>query len=444
MPEMTEELPEKDVKRIEESAILLKKIAQLEAHLEEMKKEKEAEMSRLAANMVQIEANLRIAKLEADLVDERERIGELERKIAETKRKNDDLEAQLRTQIMEVREGKAKIGELDGKINALRSKNFDLETQIDRTMTFLDRDGWSYLAKTASWYKVIDQYMTFDEAVAYCASRRIDLVSIHSQEENDFVQELGSATWSDGFWIGLKRNPDKGNAFEWTDGSSVDFTNWDERELGSETHAEFWSCHGKWGTTQPTIQEEALVEGFLAKPAEEIALRLDFNDNLIAVTQLLRHHNVPSAVARHFKRALAIRRREQSPVTHTAESPKDIAPSSQEEAPEEHHVPAPIPNGVIFTTQEESSGEYRVSTPIPTVDSDVIFNPESKSQPQSTEEAVPGTSTTVDVSRQTSPRRKRKPRNRGAKRRAAQAIAAAARTIRFDSSRLTITFNNRQ
>ncbi|CAJ0952932.1 unnamed protein product, partial [Mesorhabditis belari] len=212
----------------------LKKIAQLEADLEEMKMNKEVEISRLAANMA-IEANLKIAK------------------------KNDDLEAQLRTQIMEVREGKAKIGELDGKINALQSKNFDLETQINRTMNLSDPGEWSYLAKTASWYKVIDQYMTFDGAEAYCASRRIDLVSIHSQEENDFVCELAetlvsskTASSLDGFWIGLKRNPDKGNAFEWTDGSSVDFIYWDSEEPGSNTHAKFWSSDGIWGTSHPT------------------------------------------------------------------------------------------------------------------------------------------------------------------------------------------------
>ncbi|CAJ0952965.1 unnamed protein product, partial [Mesorhabditis belari] len=197
----------------------------------------------------------KIAKLEADLVDGRERDRELERKIAETKRKNDDLEAQLSEQNTEVRDGKAKIGELEGKITALQSKNFDLETQIDRTMTFLDLDGWSYLAKTASWYKVIDQGMTFDEAEAYCASRKSHLVSIHSQEENDFVWELAktvdSLNW---FWIGLKRNPNKGNAFEWTDGSSVDYMNWRSGEPDSRDHAALWSHNGQWRVWSPTDQ----------------------------------------------------------------------------------------------------------------------------------------------------------------------------------------------
>ncbi|CAJ0922823.1 unnamed protein product, partial [Mesorhabditis belari] len=221
-------------------------------------KDKDVEMSRLTAKMAQIEANLmgKNAKLDADLVAERESNRELERKIAETKRKNDDLEAQLSTQNTEVRDGKTKIGELDGKINALQSKNSDPETQIrferenktaeiaklhadlNRTMNLLDPGGWSYLAKTASWYKVIDQRISFDEAEAYCASRKSHLVSIHSQEENYFVQELAKTVGSySHFRIGLKRNPNKGNAFEWTDGSSVNFTNWFPGYPVSHTHA---------------------------------------------------------------------------------------------------------------------------------------------------------------------------------------------------------------
>ncbi|CAJ0952990.1 unnamed protein product, partial [Mesorhabditis belari] len=189
----------------------------------------------------------KMAQIETDLMG----------KIAETKRKNDDLEAQLSDPNTEVRDRKAKIEELERKINALQSKNLDLETKINRTMDLLDlyRDGWSYLAKTASSYKVIDQKMTFDEAEAYCASRKSQLVSIHSQEEHDFVSKLAKNVDSIAyFWIGLKRNPNKGNAFEWTDGSSVDFTNWRSGEPDSNTHAALWGDDGKWDVWSPTDQ----------------------------------------------------------------------------------------------------------------------------------------------------------------------------------------------
>ncbi|CAJ0924085.1 unnamed protein product, partial [Mesorhabditis belari] len=193
-------------------------------------KDKDVEMSRSTAKMAQIEANL---------------MG----RIAETKRKNDDLQAQLRTQNTEARDVKAKIGELEGKIAALQSKNSDPETQINQTINFLDlyRDGWSYLAKTASWYKVIDQDMRFAQAEAYCASRKSHLVSIHSHEEIDFVQKLAKNVNSDSvFWIGLKSNPNKENAFEWTDGSSVDFMNWGVGHPNSDPPTLLWSLEGKW------------------------------------------------------------------------------------------------------------------------------------------------------------------------------------------------------
>ncbi|CAJ0952963.1 unnamed protein product, partial [Mesorhabditis belari] len=196
-------------------------------------------------------------------------------KVAEMSRTISALKADLKTQNTEVRDGKAKIGELERKINALQSKNSDLETQIqferenktieiaklhadlNRTMNLLNlyRDGWSYLAKTASWYKVIDQEITFDEAEAYCASRKSHLVTIHSQEENDFVQELAETVHStSGFWIGLKRNPNQGKALEWTDGSSVDFTNWYPGEPASRTHSTLLSHDGKWQVIVPTHQ----------------------------------------------------------------------------------------------------------------------------------------------------------------------------------------------
>ncbi|CAJ0925449.1 unnamed protein product, partial [Mesorhabditis belari] len=70
-------------------------------------------------------------------------------------------------------------------------KDQALEKVRTRTMTSLELDEWTYSAKNASWYKAIDQVMKFDDAVAYCASQKGHLVSIHSQEENHFVQRLG-------------------------------------------------------------------------------------------------------------------------------------------------------------------------------------------------------------------------------------------------------------
>ncbi|CAJ0922817.1 unnamed protein product, partial [Mesorhabditis belari] len=134
------------------------------------------------------------------------------------------LEAQLGTQRMN---GNIPCAQLQFERENKTAEIAKLRADLNRTTTFLDLDGWLYLEETASWYKALDQEMSFDEAEAYCGGRKSHLVTIHSQEENDFVWKLPETVDSDSlFWIGLKRNWNKENAFEWTDGSSVDFTNW--------------------------------------------------------------------------------------------------------------------------------------------------------------------------------------------------------------------------
>ncbi|CAJ0922828.1 unnamed protein product, partial [Mesorhabditis belari] len=183
---------------------------------------------------------------------------DFERQLNETREKNAEVERELRSESMEIKaELATKITELRAQMQSERENKAaeiaKLQADLNRTTNFLGLDGWLYLAKTASWYKVIDQIMRFDAAEAYCASRKGHLVSVHSQEENDFVQELAKTIDSKAlFWIGLKRNPNKGDAFEWTDGSSVDFKNWYGSEPDSDTHALLWGGDGKWGAFPPT------------------------------------------------------------------------------------------------------------------------------------------------------------------------------------------------
>ncbi|CAJ0933718.1 unnamed protein product, partial [Mesorhabditis belari] len=98
------------------------------------------------------------------------------------------------------------------------------------------RDEWLYLENTASWYKAFAQEIEFDEAVEYCVEQKGHLVSIHSQEENDFVQELAKTVHSHSlFPIGMKRNPYNENSLEWLDGGKPKL----------ETHAMLWGGDGK-------------------------------------------------------------------------------------------------------------------------------------------------------------------------------------------------------
>ncbi|CAJ0952947.1 unnamed protein product, partial [Mesorhabditis belari] len=158
---------------------------------------------------------------------------DFEKEVNETRKENAEVERKLRSESMELK------AELQSERENKTAEIAKLQADLDRMMIWvLDLDGWLYLEETVSWYKFIDQRMTFDEAEAYCGGRKSHLVSIHSQEENDFVWKLPKNVGSESlFWIGLKRNWNKENAFEWTDGSSVDFTNWKGRWPDSYTHA---------------------------------------------------------------------------------------------------------------------------------------------------------------------------------------------------------------
>ncbi|XP_036973174.1 macrophage mannose receptor 1 [Acanthopagrus latus] len=59
-----------------------------------------------------------------------------------------------------------------------------------------------------------------------CVSRGADLVSIHNQEEEDFLSLYSKGTSK---WIGLKRNPTEGG-YSWSDGTPVSHTNWGHGE----------------------------------------------------------------------------------------------------------------------------------------------------------------------------------------------------------------------
>ncbi|CAJ0948019.1 unnamed protein product, partial [Mesorhabditis belari] len=133
-----------------------------------------------------------------------------------------------------------------------QSDQLDQFTSPNDRAEIPSRDGWLYFAKTASWYKAIDQEMEFDKAEEYCVEQMGHLVSIHSQEENDLVQKLAKTVHSHSlFSIGMKRNPNNENSLEWIDGSSVDFTNWIGGKPKLETHAMLWGGDGRWSVFFP-------------------------------------------------------------------------------------------------------------------------------------------------------------------------------------------------
>ncbi|XP_063967463.1 echinoidin-like isoform X2 [Lytechinus pictus] len=83
-------------------------------------------------------------------------------------------------------------------------------------------------------YIFVDTPLIFEEALSFCRnltnepSCPVDLISIHSPEENDLAHKLSvNSTGSDHtwFWIGLYQ-PEPDSDFVWSDGTQLDFTSW--------------------------------------------------------------------------------------------------------------------------------------------------------------------------------------------------------------------------
>jgi len=82
-----------------------------------------------------------------------------------------------------------------------------------------------YDPKTGICFKYIEQRKTWTDARNTCRDLDGDLFSIHSQEENDFVQSRASRGNGYDSWIGLNDLTTEG-IFQWSDGSAVGYTNW--------------------------------------------------------------------------------------------------------------------------------------------------------------------------------------------------------------------------
>ncbi|XP_019206636.1 galactose-specific lectin nattectin isoform X6 [Oreochromis niloticus] len=76
-------------------------------------------------------------------------------------------------------------------------------------------------------YKYVATHMSWADAELYCVSQRANLVSIHSEEEEEFVKSLiKNFDLAEGWtWIGLS-DIHKEGSWMWSDGSAVNFTYW--------------------------------------------------------------------------------------------------------------------------------------------------------------------------------------------------------------------------
>ena len=87
---------------------------------------------------------------------------------------------------------------------------------------------------------------TWEEAQVYAEKLGGNLVSINSQEEQDFITKT-FASIDDGEhakWIGLTDKEEEGN-WEWIDGTTLEFTNWNPNEpSGDGNYGMIWANYG--------------------------------------------------------------------------------------------------------------------------------------------------------------------------------------------------------
>uniref|UniRef100_A0A1I7YDX9 C-type lectin domain-containing protein n=1 Tax=Steinernema glaseri TaxID=37863 RepID=A0A1I7YDX9_9BILA len=132
-------------------------------------------------------------------------------------------------------------------------------------------DRWAFFNQTNSCFKYIKQRSTWKAAEEFCITKGAHMVSIHSEEENNFVKGMSEIVGVDdqrlSIWLG-GYSPNKDNVFVWTDGTPWNFTWFHPQEpnmIGRENCIEVFRCGGYMDICWNNIECEWYRTGFVCK-----------------------------------------------------------------------------------------------------------------------------------------------------------------------------------
>ncbi|KAI6214088.1 C-type lectin domain-containing protein [Aphelenchoides besseyi] len=106
-----------------------------------------------------------------------------------------------------------------------RSKNpLDNQLHLLTVMNLMQQD-WSLFA--GNWYKLFEIELMWIPAENFCRELGGHLVSIRDLAENDFVHHLRK---KNNIWIGLNKVNEREGPYGWSDGSELNYLNWDSSQ----------------------------------------------------------------------------------------------------------------------------------------------------------------------------------------------------------------------
>jgi surface protein len=112
-------------------------------------------------------------------------------------------------------------------------------------------------------YYYLDQYKTFAEARALAEQFNADLLTITTQEEQEYLEEiLESKGLSANYWLGLTDEEVEGQ-WRWLNGEPFSYSNWSSGEpnnFNNEDYAHLIANSYKWNDWPGTVKMKVILE----------------------------------------------------------------------------------------------------------------------------------------------------------------------------------------